>query len=235
MKRFTAGYTDFFGVSNDMESANTLSDLYHDITGEDASWATHSAIIQAVKKKEPAAESAWVREAPLQLQAFLEDYHSSKERWHIFECFSSLAEAVEYIIVQYAEGADADFDCNSPAARSVPYTVDGQECDYFQDTNSVTIPQPRDLTLNGVRDLLLRTLEPLEKFKAEQNGYGLSCMDLVPSPAFQVTMLAEAAAKIDEDLKDAVRKAHRTGIPQASLARLAGVSQPTIGRWVKDN
>lgn len=235
MERYTAGYTDFFGVSNDVESANTLSDLYRNITGEDTDGATRSAIIQAVKKKEPAAESAWVREAPLQLQAFLEDYNSDKEQWHIFECFSSLAEAVEYIIVQYAEGADADFDCNSPAARSVPYTVDGQECDYFQDFERVTIPEPRDLTLNGVRDLLLRTLEPLERFKAEQNGYGLSCMDLVPSPAFQVTMLAEAAAKIDEDLKDAVRKAHRTGIPQASLARLAGVSQPTIGRWVKDN
>ena len=235
MERYTAGYTDFFGVSNDIGSANTLSDLYRDITGEDSTEATRSDIIQAVKKKEPASESAWVREAPLRLEAFLEDYDSGKDRYCIFECFSSLAEAVEYIIVRYAEGADADFDCNSPGARSVPYTVDGQECDYFQDFESVTIPEPRDLTLNGVRDLLLRTLEPLERFKAGQNGYDLSCMDLVPSPAFQVTMLAEAAAKIDEDLKDAVRKAHRTGIPQASLARLAGVSQPTIGRWVKDN
>ncbi len=66
MKRYTAGYTDFFGVSNDVGSANTLSDLYHDITGEDTFGVTRNDIIQAVKDKEPAAESAWVREAPLQ-------------------------------------------------------------------------------------------------------------------------------------------------------------------------
>ena len=236
MERYTAGYTDFFGVSNDIGSSNTLSDLYRDITGEDSTEATRSDIIQAVKKKEPAAESAWVREAPLQLEVWMYDLDNGGAlRGHTLECFSSLADAVEYIITRYVEGADANFDCNSSAARSVPYTVDGQECDYFQDTNSVAIPQPRDLTLNGVRDLMLRTLEPLERFKAAQNGYDLSFMELVPSPAFQVTILAEAAAKIDEDLKEAVRKAHRTGIPQASLAHLAGVSQPTIGRWVKDN
>lgn len=236
MKRYTAGYTDFFGVSNDIGSANTLSDLYYDITGEDTFGVTRNDIIQAVKEKEPAAESAWVREAPLQLQVIMYDLDNGGALCvRTVECFSSLAEAVEYIITWYVERADANFDCNSPGASGDLYTVDGQTCDYFQDTNSVTIPRPCDLTLNGVRDLMLRTLEPLERFEAAQNGYDLDSMRIVPSPAYQVTMLAEAAAKIDEDLKDAVRKAHRTGIPQASLARLAGVSQPTIGRWVKDN
>ena len=227
MKRYTAGYTDFFGVSNDIGSANTLSDLYHDITGEDSEGAIRSDIIQAVKKKEPAAESAWVREAPLQLQAFLEDYTQGTERWYIFECFSSLAEAMEYIISRYI-GSNGD-------GERFTYLVDGQTCHYHSSTKTMEIPRPHDLTLNGVNDLMLSTLEPQERFEALESGCDLSCMSIVPSPAYQVTMLAEAAAKIDKDLKDAVRKAHRTGIPQASLAHLAGVSQPTIGRWVKDS
>lgn len=236
MKRYTAGYTDFFGVSNDVESADTLTGLYRDITDEDTTGATRNDIVQAVKKKEPAAESAWVREAPLRLEVMMYDLNDGGALCvRTLECFSSLAEAVEYIIVRYVEGADADFDCNSPGASGNLYIVDGQSCGYLQNTNRVTIPQPCDLTLNGVRDLMLRTLEPLERFEAAQNGYDLYSMRLIPSPAFQVTMLAEAAAKIDEDLKEAVRKAHRTGIPQASLAHLAGVSQPTIGRWVKDS
>ena len=47
MERYTAGYTDFFGVSNDVGSANTLSDLYCDITDKYNDGATRSDIIQA--------------------------------------------------------------------------------------------------------------------------------------------------------------------------------------------
>lgn len=236
MKRYTAGYTDFFGVSNDVEAANTLPDLYRDITGEDNDKATRADIVQAVKKKESAAESAWVREAPLRLQAFLEDYHSGKERWHIFECFSTLAEAVEYIIPHYIGSNVEDlFGIEYSDDEDFTYLVDGQTCRYQPSTETVEIPRPRDLTLNGVNDLMLRTIETPEKYEAVQSGYGLSCMEIIPSPVFQVTMLTETAAKIDAEIKKSVRSAYADGVPQATLARLAGVSQPTIGRWVKED
>ncbi len=231
MKRYTAGYTDFFGVSNDVYSADTLTDLYRDITGEANTDVTRSDIIQAVKKQESAAESAWVREAPLRMQVSLYDPVDGKMKRHTLECCTSLEDAVKYIITRHIEVADELRKWNFSGEDT--HLVDGQECKYIKESNSVHIPQPQDLTINGVRDLMLRALEPQEQFKSADCGYDFHCLEIVPSPVFQVTMLADAAAKIDADLKEAVRKAHSTGIPQSSLAHLAGVSQPTIGRWVK--
>ena len=239
MYRYTAGYTDFFGVSNDVGSANTLSDLYCDITDKYNEGATRSDIIQAVKKKEPAAESAWVREAPLRLVMRFRnlDNDGSESGDCISECFSTLAEAVEYII-------DQDIKDNvHPLHREfldeeeeVSYFVDGQQCRYITDSGEVHMPRTPKFTLRGVNDLITHTIEPkIGQRVAEFQGLAISYIGIVPSPAFRVTLLAEAAAKIDADLKDAVREAHSTGIPQSTLARLAYVSQPTIGRWVKDS
>lgn len=236
MKRYTAGYTDFFGVSNDVESADTLSDLYCDITDKYNAEATRSDIIQAVKKKEPAAESAWVREAPLRLMMRFThlDNDGSDAGECISECFSTLAEAVEFTIDQDIRDNEPPFHREFFDEEEVSYFVDGQQCRYILDSGEVHMPRTPQFTLRGVNDLITRTIEPkIGQRIAENGGLALSYLGVVPSPAFRVTLLAEAAAKIDEDLKDAVREAHSTGIPQASLAHLAGVSQPTIGRWVK--
>ena len=236
MDRYTAGYTDIFGVSHELATANTLDTLYERLTGsaaeEDA--ANRDDIMYMIRKKFPETTSAWIREAPLRLVVELQD-PEEEPRSLTYGCFTSLEEVVTYLIL------------NTPSLRDYPDTVykeagyaaissvvvDGQVCDYYSETQTVTVEDPEELTVAGV--LALAHLCYGRDLEEEENkgGTALVSINLYQSDIFRVTNSHKMATRAEADLKQAVRSAYADGVPQATLARLAGVSQPTIGRWVK--
>ncbi len=235
MDRYTAGYTDIFGVSHELATANTLDTLYERLTGsaaeEDA--ANRDDIVYMIRKKFPETTSAWIREAPLRLVVVLQD-PEEEPRSLTYGCFTSLEEVVSYLIL------------NTPSLRNYPdmvykgagyatgssVVVDGQVCEYDPETQTVTVEDPEELTVAGV--LALAHLCYGRDLEEEgELGTAVVSINLYQSDIFRVTHSHKMATRAEADLKQAVRSAYADGVPQATLARLAGVSQPTIGRWVK--
>lgn len=237
MKRYTAGHTDIFGVPHEIASANTYKELLHEITEKETNPSPNrSDVLEAIKTHEHTS-SPWVREANYRLVVWFFDPGPPDEQteWaEIKQCFNSLDEVVEHVIkVSESWHESLSEECYQ-GTETINFILGRQNCTLDVNSLELHVPHPEWLTVQEINSFVKNDYHTHELL--DTMGYEVPPVaEVLPSTAASIADCRNMQESLEQKLHSLVRLAHEEGFPQTSLAQLAGVSQPTIGRWLKEN
>lgn len=238
MKRYTAGHTDIFGVPHEIASANTYKELLHEITEKETKTSPNrSDILEAIKTHEHTS-SPWVREANYRLvvRFFDPGPPDSQTEWaEIKQCFNTLDKVAEYVIrvsESWHESLSAE---RYHGEETVDFILGRQNCTLDIKSLELHVPHPEQLTVQEINSFVKNNYHTNEIFDAAWDYEIAPVVEVLPSTAASIADCRNMQEALEKKLHSLVRFAHEEGFPQTSLAQLAGVSQPTIGRWLREN
>lgn len=235
MKRYTAGHTDIFGVPHEITSANTYKELLHKITEKETNPSPNrSDVLEAIKTHEHTS-SPWVREANYRLVVRFFDPGPLLEWTEIKQCFNTLDKVAEHVIKVSESWEKMLSPEHYHGTGTLNFLLGRQNCTLDVNSLDLHVPHPEQLTVQEINSFVrdhYRTDEPLD----ETGDHEISAVaEVLPSTAANIVDCRNMQEALEKKLHSLVRFAHEEGFPQTSLAQLAGVSQPTIGRWLKEN
>lgn len=239
MKMYTAGYTGHDGYPVTLAEGDNIEEVIGDLPFDvDVSdlpkYPGKTAIpriVEAIQKHE--GSSGWVREAPYTVMAGHTDEPGSwTVSWRVSG--SSLEEVITAILYRSDRFAEQVSDG----------TYNGEVNDGLIDVHvgSYRITAYVSLSTSGfditglsvgsgfaaadVESLALMYSNP-----EDETNVALLTM----SPTTAVEHAARLVSHYEQKRLKAVRRAADEGVPQRVLASLTGVSQATVGRWLKDD
>lgn len=242
MKKYTAGYTGHDGYPVTLAEGNNLPEVIINLPFDDdvnerlladafspGNDAT-TKIVEAIQKEE--GTSGWVREAPYTVEAGCIEDGYWKVKWGISG--SSLNDAISAILHRsdrFAEQVDdASFGGQQedglvdvhvgPHRITAYYTLSSAGFDI------TGLSVGCEFSPTDVETLALLYSNP---------GEGVTDARLSMSATAEVEQAARMVENSENARLKAVRRAANEGVSQRVLARLTGVSQATIGRWLKDD
>lgn len=238
MKRYTAGHTDIFGVPHEVASANTYKELLHEITEKETNPSPNrSDVLEAIKTREHTS-SPWVREANYRLVVRFFDPglpDSQITRVEIKQCFNTLDKVAEYVIRVSEDWDGILFTERQNGVETLDFIIGRQICTLDVDSIDLHVPHPEHLTVQEINSFVKDHYRTKE-LSDSMSDYGIPPVaEVLPSTAASIADCRNMQESLEQKLRSLVRLAHEEGFPQTSLAQLAGVSQPTIGRWLKEN
>lgn len=240
MDRFTAGYIGHDGYPVTLAGGNSLPEvIVHLPFGDDAnsriledafspgSNAT-AKIMEAIQKAEGAA--GWVREAPYTLEARCVEDGYWKVKWEVSgTTFNDVITSILYRSERFAKQVDdASFGGEQDVAVTDIHVGSRRISAFF-----ATAPKGFEITgLSVGNEFSPEDVETLALMYSNP-GDGVTSARLLVSPTAEVEQAARAVEHAEKARLNAVRRASEEGVSQRVLASLAGVSQATIGRWLK--
>lgn len=239
MKMYTAGYTGHDGYPVVIAEGDSIREVIEalpfavDVSDIDEypGKAAIPRIVEAIQKHE--GSSGWVREAPYTvLLGSIDDPFSYTIAWRVSG--SSLEDVITSILLR----SERFFE--QVVAATGDGEVDEALVDVFEGSHSVTA---RASCYSGrvriwglsVSDGFGRSdLETLALQYVNPDDYA-NFVQVDMSPTTAVEHAARLVSHYEQERLKAVRRAADEGVPQRVLASLTGVSQATVGRWLKDD
>lgn len=239
MKMYTAGYTGHDGYPVTIAEGDRIEEVIEGLPftvdvadlPEYPGKAAIPRIVEAIQKHE--GSSGWVRQAPYTVMAgYTELPDSWSVSWRVSG--SSLEEVITAILYRSERFAE----------QVVDATGDGEVNDGLVDVHvgshrittyvslsasgfAITgLSVDSEFTATGVETLALMYSNPDDVTNAAR---------MTMSPTAEVEHAARLVSHYEQERLKAVRRAADEGVPQRVLASLTGVSQATVGRWLKDD
>lgn len=241
MKMYTAGYTGHDGYPVDLAEGDFIGEVIEglpftvdvDDLPEYPGKVAIPRIVEAIQKHE--GSSGWVRQAPYTVMA---GYADETDAWSVsWRVSGSSVEDVITAIVSRSDrfsnrvtmGDGDEFFGNAEiairaGACKVLVHVSGTE--YGYGFNIVGVVVDGEVSASDLKALAVEYSNPED---------GVNEADVFMSPTTEVEHAARLVSHYEQERLKAVRRAADEGVSQRVLASLTGVSQATVGRWIKDD
>lgn len=239
MKMYTAGYTGHDGYPVVLAEGDSIGEVIEalpfavDVSAIDEypGKAAIPRIVEAIQKHE--GSSGWVRQAPFTA------------------LFTEMVSPDSYVVKRRVSGTSLEDVTTEILRRSELFKIEADQCTLGanQTTGTATIPlgthnieihvslsengfnisgisAKHDLTTADVETLAIAYIDP---------DMDVTSVVIRMSPTAEVEYTSRQVEVAEEARLKAIRRAADEGVPQRVLASLTGVSQATIGRWIKDD
>lgn len=241
MKRYTAGYTGHDGFPVVLAEGNNIAEVIvhlpfdDDVNGrllEDAFSPGNDAtakIVEAIKKEEGA--TGWVRESPYTIEARYVENGYRKVKWEVSgTSINDVITSILYRSERFANQVDGASFGGEQDVAFVDIHVGSRRISASFVTSS------EGFTITGLLVGCEFSIEDVESLAIAYSNQedGVTDARMLMSPAAEVEYAARQVEAAEKARLKAVRRASDEGVPQRVLASLTGVSQATIGRWLKD-
>lgn len=241
MKMYTAGYTGHDGYPVTLAEGDSINEVIHnlpfdvDLSSNDTNEITGKDAIPHIVKEiqEVEGTSGWVREAPYTLiLGSRNDYDSYSVSRYVsgtslndvvseFLCHSRLFEIEVKNHPSYGSSKNFSVDL---CAGSHLFKVYVELTDGGFDITGIAFGS--EFSTEDVESLAYMYSDP---------DVGVDHVVLRMSPTAEVEDAARRVKLAENARLKAVRRAADEGVSQRVLAKLTGVSQATIGRWLKED
>ena len=241
MKMYTAGYTGHDGYPVTLAEGDSIEDVVLNLPFEfDAVkfLNTHGAgkdaipkIVEAIQKEE--GVSGWVRQAPYTvLVGHAEDHESYTVSYRVSgSSLEDVTRALLHRSVLFAIEVDNRVDGSGIKDEVMEVFVGSLSIGVYVTTSDTGfditgISLGSEFSSSDVKMLAIMYANP---------GDDASHAVLIMSPTAEVEDAAQQVKHAENARLKAVRRAADEGVSQRVLAKMTGVSQATIGRWLKED
>lgn len=241
MKMYTAGYTGHDGYPVTIAEGNSIGEVIEglpfavdvDDLPEYPGKEAIPRVVEAIQKHE--GSSGWVRQAPYTVMAGVkDDPFSWTVSWRVSgssveDVISKILSRSEFFWDRVADST-GHFELESAI---LDVSVGGRIVEVSVTTSGngfsiagITPKTAKVITADDLCDLAVSYSNPEDEINTAK---------VFMSPTTEVEHSARLVAHYEQERLKAVRRAAGEGVPQRVLASLTGVSQATVGRWLKDD
>lgn len=240
MKRYTAGYTGHDGYPVTLAEGDSIVEVIVNLPfdGDVIEYLVTTAlpsedeishIVEAIQKEE--GTSGWVREAPYTLEARCVEDGYWKVKWQVSG--SSLNDTISEVLYRSERFAKQVDNASFGGEQDVGFVDIHVGSRRISPSFAVS---SEGFIITGLSVGCEFSIEDVESLAIAYSNPedGATDARVLMSATAEVEDAARRVKHAENVRLRAVRRAADEGVPQRALARLAGVSQATIGRWLKD-